>query len=227
MVDGVLIPTEGNIGFLDVVCFSGDTLIETLRGEVRAADLKPGDMVRTVDNGLKPVLWLGIARLSKTRLAASPKLQPIRIRQGALAADVPKRDLLVSPQHRVLFSSPVAQNMFGEREVLIAAKKLVGLPGIEIAEEVEWIDYVHFIFDQHELVFSEGARTESMFTGTEALKMVPAEARAELLELFPDWGGNDAQPARKIIHGRDIRKLLQRHTARALRHGETGQGLVV
>lgn len=195
-----------------VVCFGADALIETARGAVRAGDLEVGDMVRTRDAGLQPIRWIGVNRLSAAQLDANPKLRPIRIRAGALGQDVPSSDLVVSPQHRVLVRSRIAQKMFGADEVLVAAKQLCQLDGIDIAEDLSSVTYVHFLFDEHQIVFSNGAETESLFTGDVALKSVGPAALEEILTLFPELrGGVVPTPARELASGRMGRKMAARH----------------
>ncbi|SMO52292.1 Hint domain-containing protein [Paracoccus laeviglucosivorans] len=200
----------------DVFCFVTGTLIETDRGMVAVEDLAVGDLVMTRDNGLKPILWLGAIKLGKGALMAQPKLRPIRIRAGALGDNMPSADLLVSPQHRVLVRSKVAMKMFGAMEVLVAAKQLLQIDGIDIAHDMAEVEYFHFLFDQHEVVNSNGAATESLFTGPEALKSVGREARAEICALFPEILKADfiPVPARPIPAGRRSRKLAVRHAQR-------------
>ena len=196
-----------------VPCFDAATLIETDRGPVRAGDLRPGDLVRTRDAGFQPVRWVGQRRLGAADLDRAPNLRPIRIRAGALGAGTPAADLVVSPQHRVLVRSRIAQKMFGTDEILVAAKQLCQLDGIDIAHDLDAVTYVHFLFDAHQVVFSNGAETESLYTGAEALKSVGAAAREEILALFPALrAGEAAVPARLLASGRMARKLAVRHS---------------
>ncbi|MDO5620382.1 MAG: Hint domain-containing protein [Paracoccus sp. (in: a-proteobacteria)] len=195
-----------------VPCFSADALIETARGPVRAGDLTVGDMVRTRDAGMQPLRWVGRKELSAADLAAAPKLRPIRIAAGALGAGLPATDLVVSPQHRVLVRSKIAQKMFGTDEVLVAAKQLCQIEGIDIAADMAGVTYVHFLFDDHQIVFSNGAETESMFTGPEALKSVGKAAVEEIFAIFPELRDGAERPAaRMLTSGRMARKLAVRH----------------
>lgn len=196
----------------NVVCFARGTMIATELGETAIEDLAVGDLVATKDNGLKPIKWIGSNKLSKAQLTQHPNLLPIRISAGSLAPGYPAHDLTVSPQHRVLVRSRIAQKMFGESDILVAAKQLLSVDGIDIVS-VDEVEYFHFLFDQHEVVFANGAETESLFTGPEALKAVTEDARAEILALFPELAHADyeALTSRQTPSGRMSRKLVFRH----------------
>lgn len=195
----------------NVTCFASGTLIRTPQGEVEVQDLAQGDLVTTVDAGAQPVLWIGLRHLSAAALAAAPHLRPIRIPAGALGGGLPLRDLTVSPQHRVLVRSQIARRMFGQDEVLVAAKHLTGTGGITVVDDAAGVDYWHFMFDSHQVVYSEGATTESLFTGPEALKAVSAEGRREIMELLPQLQDATFAPARTLVGGRQGRSLAGRH----------------
>lgn len=200
-----------------VPCFTAGVSLETGRGPVAIEDLAVGDLILTRDHGLQPVRWIGSRVLSTADLARSPNLRPIRIRAGALGNNVPSSDLVVSPQHRVLVRSKIAQRMFGAIEVLAAAKQLLHLDGIDIADDLSSVEYFHILFDRHEVVISNGAETESLYTGKEALKAVGPAARAEIFALFPELreGGGPLPAARLLSSGKQARKLAMRHA----RHG--------
>lgn len=201
--------TEASV---NVVCFAEDVGIETQDGPVRAGDLAVGMLVRTRDAGLQPVRWIGRRSLDGADLAARPQLRPIRIRKGALGAGVPAADLVVSPQHRILVRSRIAQKMFGAAEVLVAAKQLLTLDGIDIAHDLDRVTYVHFLFDDHQIVISNGAETESLHTGAQALNSVGPAAREEIFAIFPELREGAERPAaRPMPSGRMGRKLAVRH----------------
>lgn len=195
------------------ICFAATAMIMTVNGEVRAGELKIGDLVMTRDHGPQPLRWVGKRMVSADQLASMPRIRPIRIRAGALGAHNPQRDLIVSPQHRVLVSSAIAQRMFGETEVLVSAKNLLPLNGVEIAEDLEQVEYVHFAFDGHQLVFSDGALSESLYAGPQVLHMLLPEQREELLAIFPEWAEAGFEPSaiRTIPKGSRQRSLIRRH----------------
>ena len=74
--------------------------------------------------------------------------------------------------------------LFGQPEVLIAAKHLCGLPGVAIREGGT-IRYTHLMFDSHQIIQSNGALSESFFLSKNALSGVTGDQRRELLALFP------------------------------------------
>ena len=198
---------------LDIVCFAAGTLIRTDKGDVAVQDLSEGDMIWTRDNGFQPLRWVGASHLDAIDLAAKPKLLPIRIKAGALGADMPAADLVVSPQHRVLVRSAIAQRMFGAAEVLVAAKHLTELPGIDVDTTVTAISYHHLMFDAHEVVMSNGAETESLYPGPQALRALSAAALAEIEAIFPGIMLASPTSARPFIRGAKGRQMASRHMA--------------
>jgi hypothetical protein len=197
-----------------VVCFTKGTLIETPQGKRAIEDLVIGDLVLTADHGAQPLRWIGERRLGPEALRRAPKLCPVRIAQGALGAGLPSGDLLVSRQHRVLVRSRIAERMFGQSEVLVPAHRLVGLPGISAESEAEEVTYFHLLFDQHEILFSNDAETESLYPGPQALASLGPAAVGELYQLFPELAlpGVTIRMARFVPEtGRAMKRLAARH----------------
>ncbi|MEL6914840.1 MAG: Hint domain-containing protein [Pseudomonadota bacterium] len=199
-----------------VVCFTAGTRIDLPGGETAPVEaLTSGDFVQTQGGRPRPIRWIARRRLTRAQLTANPKLRPVRIAPGALGCGLPLRTLRVSRQHRILVSSPIAQRMFDTPSVLVAAIHLVGLPGIEIDTTCTDVEYVHFLLDQHDIVYAEGAPSESLFTGVEALRAVGAEARAELTALFPDLMEHAPGAAAPIPPRPRQRRLMARHAKNA------------
>ncbi len=143
------------------VCFAGGTHILTARGEVAVERLSEGDMVVTVSDGrqvLRPVRWLGERRID---IAAHPRpvtVAPIRFRRGAFAPGVPKRDLLLSPDHCLFIDAK-----------LIPAKLLVN--GMTIAQDraARSVHYYHVELERHAVLLAEDMPVESYLdTGNRA-----------------------------------------------------------
>ena len=209
--DAVLVVDEDDIvGF---VCFAKGTTILTSHGYIPVEDLRIGDMVTTKDSGDVAITWIGSRKLSASMLTAFPNLRPVRITSGALGRGLPAYDLLVSPQHRILIRSKIAERVSGSSEVLVAAKQLLQVDGIDIAKDLNTVEYYHFMLGQHEVVTANGAETESLFTGKQALKSVGQAARAEILALLPQLAEPGYQPrgVRRLLSGRLGRKIVSRH----------------
>ncbi|MEL7114820.1 MAG: Hint domain-containing protein [Pseudomonadota bacterium] len=193
-----------------VTCFTPGAKIQTPTGARLVEDLSVGDRVTTRDAGAQPIRWIGQA----TRPARG-RMAPIRISAGALGPGIPSVDLIVSPQHRMLLRSNVVARLTGCREALVPAKKLLSLPGV--AEVEDWVEvtYIHLLLDAHQIIYADGAPTESLFLGPEAQRGVGPEARAEIAALYPDLVAAPGAPARPIPNGQTIRKIVAHHTRNA------------
>jgi hypothetical protein len=201
----------------DILCFVRGAIIETARGPIPVERLAVGDEICVARGGTEPIKWIFSSRLGDTTLRRHPEGRPVRITAGALGGGLPRRDLLVSRQHRMLVDSKVAMRMFGTPNALIAAVKLTALPGIYVDEDVQEVEYFHILFDQHEVIWAEGTPSESLFTGPEALKSVPPAARAELERLFPQINAIDyqARAAALIPPGKAQKEFVARHLKNA------------
>ncbi len=193
-----------------VPCFTPGTLIATPRGERLVEELEVGDRVITRDNGIQEIRWIGKRRLNGLELALADHLQPVRIRKGALGNGLPERDMMVSPNHRVLVANDRTALYFDDREVLVAAKHLTGMEGVDRVE-LSSVTYVHFMFDQHEVVLSDGAWTESFQPGDLTLEGMDSAQRDELLELFPELATQQGLAAYQAA-----RRSLKKHEAALL-----------
>lgn len=202
-----------------ILCFNSGTLIRTVVGETFVENLEVDDQVLTFDDGHQPLRWIGSVWLDIDNLDINPELKPICIRAGALGDGFPTQDLTVSPQHRILVRSEIAERMFGNTEVLVPAKKLLTLDGIEIQHENPFgVRYFHLLFDKHQIVYSNGSPTETLFTGPMALKALSSESRSEIQAIFPEICNPEhlQNPVRPIMqNGNLAQKLVQRHQKNA------------
>lgn len=191
-----------------IACFTPGTLVLTDAGERPIELIEEGDLVLTRDNGFQPVRWVGRRDLSQRELAAEPRFNPIRFAPGSLGEGLPRKEMLVSPQHRMLVSGPRAELLFGEHEVLVAATHMVGLSGIERVMPRE-VSYIHLLFDQHEIILANGAWSESFQPGAATLGGLEEVQRAEVLALFPNLDQSTDYPAARIsLRSREAKVLL-------------------
>ncbi|WP_373356756.1 Hint domain-containing protein [Pseudoroseicyclus sp. CXY001] len=195
-----------------IPCFTPGTAIATPRGEVPVESLREGDRIITRDNGIQEIRWVGRKDVTARDLFGAPQLKPVLIKAGALGNGLPERDMMVSPNHRLLVASERTQLYFEESEVLAAAKHLVGMPGV-MEVEVASTAYIHFMFDRHQVVLSNGAWTESFQPGDYTLKGIGDEQRDEIFLLFPELkshtGLKDYQAARKSLKRHEAQLLAR------------------
>jgi Hint domain len=196
---------------LGTPCFTPGTMIRTERGERRVEDLRAGDLVATADRGLAPVLMLHRRGLSEAHLIDKPQHGPVLFKAGALGQGLPRRDLLVSPQHRMMIRSPVAARMFASAEILVPACQLAGQPGIARAKPDGGIDYIHVLLDHHAVIYAEGAPTETLFLGEQVHEQLSQRDVDRIRSVLPYGPDFSMQPARPLVRGGRLKRLLQRH----------------
>lgn len=194
------------------ICFTPGTLIATPRGEKPVEDLRQGDRVITRDNGIQEICWMGRRDLDNETLSHNAHLRPVLIRKGALGNGLPERDMTVSPNHRVLVANDKTALYFEEREVLVAAKHLTGVEGVDIVSPLG-VSYLNMMFAQHEVVLSDGSWTESFQPGDESLLGIGNAQRTEIFELFPELKTPEGTVAYM-----SARKSLKRHEAKVILH---------
>lgn len=131
------------------ICFMSGTLVATSDGDVAVEELSIGQRVRTADGLSKPIRWIG--RQTVSRLFFDKLHLPVRIKAHAIADNVPKRDLLVSPGHAFLIDGVLAQ-----------AGALVN--GVSIVRERDvpaTFTYYHVELDDHSLILAENVPAET------------------------------------------------------------------
>ncbi|MGB3148283.1 MAG: Hint domain-containing protein, partial [Paracoccaceae bacterium] len=204
--------TFSNIETL-IPCFTPGTVIETQRGPTLVEHIREGDRVLTRDNGYRPVVWVGRRDLTAAELQGWANMRPVVIRKGALGHDLPARDMVLSPQHRLLLTGARAELVSGETEVLAAALHLVGQEGISRGPADRPVSYIHFMFDSHEIVRSDGAWSESFQPGQTILDGMGSTQREELVSLFPELGLETGtsrfDAARMTLKSYEVKALLR------------------
>jgi hypothetical protein len=160
------------LGYDTTACFMPRTMIRTPNGEVMVETLKRGDLILTTNGQAAPVSWVGRQTVS-TQFADPLRVLPIRIKAGAIADNVPSRDLLLSPDHAVLVDG-----------ALIQAGALVN--GASILRETDvpqTFIYYHVEVDDHSLIFAENAPAETFVDNVDRMNF---DNWAEHQALYPE-----------------------------------------
>ena len=189
----------------NIICFTPGTRILTPQGMRAVESLCAGDMVVTRDNGPQPIRWLG-----QRTVPGLDRFAPVTFDTQAL--DGLDRPMTVSPQHRFLFTGYRAELLFGTSEVLVAAKHLVNDLNIRQIEQPQ-VTYLHMMFDRHEVIYADGAATESFHAGDVGISAISDQSREEMFAIFPELRSNVGS------YGDTARTCLKAHEARLLLPG--------
>ncbi|MEX0371770.1 MAG: Hint domain-containing protein [Tateyamaria sp.] len=188
----------------NVACFTAGALIDTTDGPVPVEQLRRGMRLRTYDNGDRPV-----RAVLRRQVDGSGEFAPVHISAGALDNT---RDLIVSPAHRMLICDWRAQMLFGADEVLVSAANLVRGDLIYRSPVAE-VTYYHILMDRHEVIFAEGAPTESFHLSREAVDSAEygdgddAGVAAEIARLFPELLMCASRCVRPVMRGYEAKAL--------------------
>ncbi len=189
-----------------VVCITSGTLVPTATGPVRVERLRPGDRIATLTDGLQPLLLTG----SQT-CRPSQKTAAIEFEKGSLGPSTPAQRLRVSPQHRMVLSSPIAERMCGSPHVFVAAKHLVGLPGVTQITSDELVTYWHMLFSRHQAVHANGTWVESLLMAPVTLQALPLSSRMRIEFLRKTLDLRDfGRTAFPVFKGKQLQKFLWR-----------------
>ncbi len=122
-------------------CFVAGTLISTLRGEVAVESLGTGDVLRLADGETAPVIWVGHRRVRAA--------DPVRVLADAFGPGLPRRDLVLSPEHALFVGGH-----------LVPVHVLAD--GVSVVQERrDRVTYHHVELDRHAILLAEGLPAES------------------------------------------------------------------
>jgi hypothetical protein len=180
--------------YSEFACFTAGSMIKTALGERPIEDIAAGDRVMTRDHGLQTVRWVGARTIP-----AFGDMAPIVFEEGTLGCSA---RLLVSPNHRMLITGAMAELVCGDDELLISAKLLVNDRNVRRIEG-GFVNYVHIMFDYHEVIWANDCPSESFYAGDQAINRLNTEQAREILAIFPDLRSGTKEPslARAEGHG--------------------------
>lgn len=161
------------------VCLCKGTRIETSTGLRPIEALHPGDLILTLDHGPQP-----LRRISQARYHfpdGTYRMKPIRLRPGLFGPGLPRWELLMSPQHRIALPQE-------NPERIVAARKLLDLPGVSERPSCRVTSYYHLLFDRHELIRANGLWVETLLVtdySTVRCRLPPPLARVVMAPARP------------------------------------------
>ena len=131
-------------------CYCRGTRILTDHGEVAVEELQIGNHLITLSGRTRPIRWIGRRSYAGRFANGNREVLPIVFHQGSLGAEIPRRDLFVSPLHAMYIG-----------DVLVPASALVNGTSIVQLEAVDQVDYFHLELDSHDVILAEGALSET------------------------------------------------------------------
>ena len=211
LVEGSPVPGSPN-------CFLAGSLIATPSGERCVEDLRPSDLVLTREGNAVPVLFNFHQRV-KIRPICPERLQPVRIRSGALGPKLPHSDLTLTGDHGVVID-----------DVIINAAVLVNndtIDWVPLEELIDGFTVYHIETENHEIILANGLYSETFLD-------VATRCQFDNYQNFLDLYGADRliaemnRPrisARRLVPDR-IKKLVFRGKAEVDFDDETSMGLL-
>lgn len=156
-----------------VNCFLEGTLIAGPDGDKAVETLQPGDTLITADGGVTEVKWVARQQMFP-KFSQPEEINPVLIKAGALAENVPARDLYVTTDHAMLVDG-----------MLITAAALVNGRSIcKVAEmPLDGFSYYHIETGVHEAILAENAAAETLYDYSERQVF---DNEAEYAELHAD-----------------------------------------
>ena len=159
-----------------VPCFVKGSVVITKNGSKRVEDLNVGDFVLTKDNGLRKIIWIGSANGNS----------PVKYKNS-----------LFSPQHRIT-------QFINNEEILVPA---IHLAKINRAQQiVKNVTYVHFMFEQHQIVNVDGIWSESFYPGEWIINN--SSQGKEIVDLFGHDMINSMQLSRNTKTFKELKELI-------------------
>jgi Hint domain len=131
------------------ICFCRGALIRTELGDTPVECLRVGDVVLTHLAQPRKIVWIGEGRVlvAGGRRSAS---NPVIVRKGALADNVPNQDLHVTRAHGIYID-----------DVLIPVEYLVNHRSIVWDDHVREVTIYHVELETHDVLIANGAPAES------------------------------------------------------------------
>ncbi|WP_323764325.1 Hint domain-containing protein [Marinovum sp.] len=152
-------------------CFAAGTLIATPDGDRAVETLCIGQDILTASGKTVAVKWLGRQTIRKFLNGA--RIQPVRIRKGALGDGLPKRPLVVTGDHGLVIDG-----------LVINAAALVNgttINWVPLAELGDSVTYYHVETENHDVILAEGAPAETFI---DYLDRRAFDNYSEYLELY-------------------------------------------
>ena len=120
-----------------------------------------------------------------------------------------RRALTVSPRHRMLVTGWEVEMHLATEEAFVPARLMLDGTRMRQVPRAE-VEYFHILLDRHEVIFAEGAASESFHPGAEGWKTLSEAAKAQIIDRFPalaDGFESYGPTARPVLTGTEAALL--------------------
>lgn len=149
--------------------------LETAQGLQLAMSLQQGDVVRSADGQLVPIL-----ATVKREVPALGSFRPVRLRAPYFGLT---QDVVVSRHQRLLVSGPEVEYLFGREEVLIPASALTNGYAGHFEPAPRFVTYHQILLPHHDAVRIPDAALETLYIGR--MRRDKALVEASVLSEYP------------------------------------------
>jgi hypothetical protein len=180
-------------------CFLRGTRLLTPDGERKIEDLRIGDLLMTLSGEAKPITWIGRRVYRRSTDSRYPEsVLPVRVAKGALGPDTPHCDVFISQQH-----AQWVDGLFIKSIDLVNGSSIT----LQSAAELSEIEYLHVKLARHDVIFAEGAPTETLLVHSGNVERF--DNFVEYLRLFGEDATEEARCA-PIAFGNTRERLMSR-----------------
>lgn len=166
---------------------AGNANVRTPCGARHIANLRPGDLVVTRDNGLVPVRMIWTRTVTEAEMAADPSLAPVRLTPRCIGPMMPQRDLVVAGDHRLLIPGYRLADQPDAAAALIAARDIAESSDKAFVNRAHGdITYYNLVFDAQQVFAANGLPVESYLPSPDNLSRLAAKVRDDIERVFPD-----------------------------------------
>jgi hypothetical protein len=168
-------------------CFSRGAEMSTPSGRRLVEDLRAGDSVLTEDGRSVTIAWIGVSRYGPEQAAWEDRLRPVHLHAHAFGPGLPGRELVLSPQHRIVVEGVPCELQFGTERAFVAARHLTA-PFATMPEPEADVTYFHILLERHEILVANGLPSESLQPARRMIEALSSEARNGLKAVVDTLG---------------------------------------
>ncbi len=136
-----------------MICFAPGTRIATPGAEQRVDDLRIGDLILAAGGRTVPIRWIGRRTVRMRQVRVPERLEPVRIRAGALGGGLPHSDLTVTADHGMIVDGLVIN-----ASALVNGASIAFVPHSDLPDQ---ITYFHIETEAHDVILANGAPAET------------------------------------------------------------------